>query len=604
MSLLRFITCGSVDDGKSTLIGRLLHDCRLVASDHLEALEADSRRHGRQGPEIDYSLLLDGLSSEREQGITIDVAYRYFSTPRRSFIVADTPGHEQYTRNMVTGASTADLALLLVDARKGILTQTRRHLHLAKLLGISSAVLVVNKMDLVDYDRTRFEAIAAAFRDLALGFEGTAAIPLSALKGDNLVAASDNMPWNAGPTLLDYLETVPAVRTDERPFRMPVQWVSRSAPDFRGFAGLIASGTIAPGHHVRVLPGGEVAAVDRIVTMDGDLQRAASGRSVTLTLGRELDCGRGSIITSADDPPEVADQFEATIIWMDEEPLLPGRTYLMKIGALTAAATVTELKHQLDVETSEPLPARTLELNAIGLANISLDRPIPFEPYKISRELGGFILIDRISNATAGAGMIHFALRRANNVHWQHLEVDRNAHASLKHQRPKIVWFTGLSGAGKSTIANLVEKKLHHLGRHTFLLDGDNLRHGLNRDLGFSDAHRVENIRRAGEVARLMADAGLIVLCAFISPFRAERRMVRELMAEGEFLEVFVDVSLAEAERRDPKGLYRKARAGEIPNFTGIGSQYEQPENADIHIDTAVMSPEEAADLIVKAVLG
>jgi bifunctional enzyme CysN/CysC len=604
LSLLRFITCGSVDDGKSTLIGRLLHDCRLVASDHLEALEADSRRHGRQGPEIDYSLLLDGLSSEREQGITIDVAYRYFSTPRRSFIVADTPGHEQYTRNMVTGASTADLALLLVDARKGILTQTRRHLHLAKLLGISSAVLVVNKMDLVDYDRTRFEAIAAAFRDLALGFEGTAAIPLSALKGDNLVAASDNMPWNAGPTLLDYLETVPAVRTDERPFRMPVQWVSRSAPDFRGFAGLIASGTIAPGHHVRVLPGGEVAAVDRIVTMDGDLQRAASGRSVTLTLGRELDCGRGSIITSADDPPEVADQFEATIIWMDEEPLLPGRTYLMKIGALTAAATVTELKHQLDVETSEPLPARTLELNAIGLANISLDRPIPFEPYKISRELGGFILIDRISNATAGAGMIHFALRRANNVHWQHLEVDRNAHASLKHQRPKIVWFTGLSGAGKSTIANLVEKKLHHLGRHTFLLDGDNLRHGLNRDLGFSDAHRVENIRRAGEVARLMADAGLIVLCAFISPFRAERRMVRELMAEGEFLEVFVDVSLAEAERRDPKGLYRKARAGEIPNFTGIGSQYEQPENADIHIDTAVMSPEEAADLIVKAVLG
>ena len=604
MNLLRFITCGSVDDGKSTLIGRLLHDCRLVADDHLEALESDSRRHGTQGAEIDYSLLLDGLSSEREQGITIDVAYRYFSTPQRSFIVADTPGHEQYTRNMVTGASTADLALLLVDARKGILTQTRRHLYLAKLLGIRSAVLVVNKMDLVDYDQARFEEIAAAFRELAIDFGETAAIPLSALKGDNLIAASSSMPWYAGPTLLDHLETVHAVRRESRGFRMPVQWVSRAAPDFRGFAGLIASGAVAPGDRVRVLPGGEDATVDRIVTMEGDVQRADSGRSIMLTLGREVDCGRGSIITSADDPPEVADQFEATIVWMDGEPLLPGRTYFMKIGAQTAGATVTELKHQVDVETSEPIPARTLELNAIGRANISVDRPIPFEPYAVSRDLGGFILIDRISNATAGAGMIHFALRRAHNIHWQHLEVDRNAHASLKQQRPKVVWFTGLSGAGKSTIANLVEKKLHHLGRHTFLLDGDNLRHGLNRDLGFSDADRVENIRRAGEVARLMADAGLIVLCAFISPFRAERRMVRALMAEGDFLEVFVDVALADAERRDPKGLYRKARAGEIPNFTGIGSPYEPPENAEMRIDTAVMPPEEAADLIVKAVLG
>ena len=586
------------------MIGRLLHDCRLVADDHLEALEADSRRHGRQGPNIDYSLLLDGLSSEREQGITIDVAYRYFSTPRRSFIVADTPGHEQYTRNMVTGASTADLALLLVDARKGILTQTRRHLHLAKLVGISSAFLVVNKMDLVDYDQARFDEIAAAFHDLALGFGETAAIPLSALNGDNLVAASGNMPWYAGPTLLDHLETVPIARRDLRPFRMPVQWVSRAAPDFRGFAGLIASGAVAPGDRVRILPGGSVTIVDRIVTMDGDLPRAGSGQSITLTLRSEVDCGRGSIIASADDPPQVADQFEATIVWMDEEPLLPGRSYLMKIGALTAAATVTGLKHQLDVETGEPLPARILELNAIGLANISLDRLVPFEPYEVSRELGGFILIDRISHATAGAGMIRFALRRAHNIQWQHLEVDRKAHAALKHQRPKVVWFTGLSGAGKSTIANLVEKKLHHLGRHTFLLDGDNLRHGLNRDLGFSDADRVENVRRAGEVARLMADAGLIVLCAFISPFRAERRMVRELMPEGEFLEVFVDVPLADAERRDPKGLYRKARAGEIPNFTGIGSPYERPENAEIRIDSVAMPPEEAADLIVKAVLG
>ena len=586
------------------MIGRLLHDCRLVADDHISALAADSRRHGTQGAEIEYALLLDGLSSEREQGITIDVAYRYFSTPRRSFIVADTPGHEQYTRNMVTGASTADLALLLVDARKGILTQTRRHLYLAQLLGIRAATLVVNKMDLIDYDQARFDEIAADFRNLAAEFPETAEIPLSALKGEYLVARSSNMSWYSGPTLLEYLETVPAPPQTEGPFRMAVQWINRASSDFRGFSGWISSGTVKPGDAVRIVPGGGRTAVDRIVTMDGDLQQAVSGRSVTVTLVDELDCARGSVIAAADAPPEVADQFEATLVWMDEEPLLPGRSYLIKMGTTTVGATVTDLKHQVDVETREPLPAKTLEMNAIGVANIALDQVIPFEPYAISRELGGFILIDRISNATAGAGMIHFALRRAHNIHWQHLEVDRAAHADLKRQRARVVWFTGLSGAGKSTIANLVEKKLHHLGRHTFLLDGDNLRHGLNRDLGFSDADRVENIRRAGEVARLMADAGLIVLCAFISPFRAERRMVRSLMDDGEFIEVFVDVPLADAERRDPKGLYRKARAGELPNFTGIDSPYEAPEDAEIRVDTTAMTPEDAAELIVKAIVG
>ena len=573
----------------------------MVADDHLAALEADSRRHGTQGAEIDYALLVDGLSAEREQGITIDVAYRYFSTTRRSFIVADTPGHEQYTRNMVTGASTADLALLLVDARKGIVTQTRRHLHLAQLVGIRSLVLVVNKMDLVGFDQARFAAIEAEFRELASGFQEAVAIPLSAFRGDNLVNPSSNMSWHQGPTLLQHLETVTIPEPPQRPFRMPVQWVNRASADFRGFAGRVASGSIAPGAAVRILPGGATTTIERIVTMDGDLDSAPTGQSVTLTLVDERDCARGSVIADAADPPEVADQFEATIVWMDEEPLLPGRSYLLKIGTATVGATVTDLKHQIDIDTGEPVPAKTLELNGIGIANISLDRAIPFESYEQSRELGGFILIDRISNATAGAGMIHFALRRAHNIHWQHLEVDRSAHAALKLQRPKVAWFTGLSGSGKSTIANLVEKKLHHLGRHTFLLDGDNLRHRLNRDLGFSDADRVENIRRAGEVARLMADAGLIVLCAFISPFRAERRMVRDLMEEGEFLEVFVDAPLAEAERRDPKGLYRKARAGELPNFTGIDSPYEEPENAEIRIDTLATSPEAAADLIVAA---
>jgi bifunctional enzyme CysN/CysC len=592
-----------VDDGKSTLIGRLLHECGSVPEDHLAALTVDSRRHGTQGDAIDYALLVDGLSAEREQGITIDVAYRYFSTPRRSFIVADTPGHEQYTRNMATGASTADLALLLVDARKGILTQTRRHLHVASLLGVRAVLLVVNKMDLVGYSEERFAEIADNFGALSLGFEQTAAIPVSALAGENMVRTSDRMRWHKGPALLHYLETVSIPERPERPFRMPVQRVNRAGPDFRGFSGSVSSGAVQAGDRVRILPGGETTQVERIVTFRGDLHAAAPGQAVTLTLRDEIDCARGSVIAAADDPPHVADQFEANIVWMDEEPLLPGRSYLMKIGTATIGATVTELKQAVDMDSLEPVPAKILELNGIGLANIALDRAVAFEPYGVSRELGGFILIDRISNATAGAGMIRFALRRADNVHWQHLEVDRAAHASLKRQRPKVVWFTGLSGAGKSTIANLVEKKLHHLGRHTFLLDGDNLRHGLNRDLGFSDADRVENIRRAGEVARLMADAGLIVLCAFISPFRAERDAVRALMPEGEFLEIFVDVPLSEAERRDPKGLYRKARAGELPNFTGIGSAYEVPEAPDIRIDTSLTEAEAAADLIVARVL-
>ncbi len=604
MTFLRFITCGSVDDGKSTLIGRLLYECGRIPADERAALAADSLRHGGKPGELDYALLLDGLSAEREQGITIDVAYRYFSGPTRSYIVADTPGHEQYTRNMATGASRAELAVLLVDVRKGMVGQTRRHLHLASIFGIRTALLAVNKMDAVYYDETAFRAVEAEFSRLASGLGlSPAAIPLSALKGDNLTARSDKMPWWEGPPLLDFLEAVPLERPSAGPFRMPVQLVNRPSDGFRGFSGLIVSGDVSPGTEVRILPGGRTSTVSRIVSMDGDLAHAGAGKAVTLTLTDEVDCGRGSVIAAADAPPEVADQFEATLVWMDEEPLLPGRAYLLKIGTATVGATITDLKHQLDVDSGEHVPAKTLELNGVGLANIALDRAIPFAAFRENRDLGGFILIDRISNATAGAGMIHFALRRAYNVHWQHLAVDRNAHAAIKNQRPKVVWFTGLSGAGKSTIANLVERKLHAVGRHTFLLDGDNLRHGLNRDLGFTDADRVENIRRAGEVAKLMADAGLIVLCAFISPFRAERRMIRELMPEGEFIEVFVDVPLAEAERRDPKGLYRKARAGQLPNFTGIASPYEVPENADLCIDTTTLSAEEAAEGVAAAIM-
>ena len=608
-SLLRFITCGSVDDGKSTLIGRLLYDSRAIHDDQMEALEADSRRVGTQGPAaIDFALLVDGLAAEREQGITIDVAYRHFTTATRKFIVADTPGHEQYTRNMVTGASTADLAVILVDARKGILTQTRRHSFLVHLLGIRRLVLAVNKMDLVDYDEARHDAIVADYAAFAasIGIAGFVPMPMSGLAGDTVTVRSPNMPWYAGPTLIGHLEAVPveADTGQDRPFRMPVQLARRPNLDFRGFSGLIAAGSVRPGDPVRILPSGRTSQVARIVTHDGDLAVAVAGQSVTLTLTDEVDCSRGDVIAAAAEPPEAADQFEATLVWMSDEPMLPGRSYLLKLATQTVSAQVQPPKYQVNVNTMEHLAARTLELNAIGVANLSTDRPLVFEPYDRSRELGGFILIDKISNATVGAGLLHFALRRASNVHWQAIEISRDAHAAQKNQRPRVLWFTGLSGAGKSTIANLVERRLHAMGRHTFLLDGDNVRHGLNKDLGFTDADRVENIRRVGEVARLMTDAGLIVLTAFISPFRAERQMVRDLLPPGEFVEIHVDAALADAERRDVKGLYAKARRGELRNFTGIDSPYEPPEHPEIRIDTAATTPEQAAEHIVDKLFG
>jgi bifunctional enzyme CysN/CysC len=606
--LLRFLTCGSVDDGKSTLIGRLLYDSKMIADDQLATLEADSQRVGTQGQAIDFALLVDGLAAEREQGITIDVAYRFFATATRKFIVADTPGHEQYTRNMVTGASTADLAVILVDARKGILTQTRRHSYLAHLLGIRRLVLAVNKMDLVDYDQSVFEAIVADYRAFAeaIGVTAFTAIPISGVKGDNVAVRSAAMAWYDGPTLIEHLERVPV--EDEaaaaRPFRLPVQWVNRPNLDFRGFCGLVTSGVIAPGNAVRVLPSGRISSVARIVTQDGDLDQAVAGQSVTLTLADEVDCGRGDLIAVADAPPEVADQFEATLVWLADEPLLPGRAYGLKLATQSVSATVHEPKYQVNVNTMEHLAAKTLELNAIGVANITTDRPIVFEPYTTDRQLGGFILIDKLTNATVAAGMIHFALRRSQNIHWQAASITRDKHAAIKNQKPAVLWFTGLSGAGKSTIANLVEKKLHRMHRHSFLLDGDNVRHGLNRDLGFTDADRVENIRRVGEVAKLMADAGLVVIAAFISPFRAERQMVREMLPPGEFIEVHIDTPLAEAEARDVKGLYKKARAGQLKNFTGIDSPYEAPEECEIRIDTTRMTPEQAADLIIDRLLG
>ncbi|HEV7288000.1 sulfate adenylyltransferase subunit CysN [Sphingomonas sp.] len=606
-SLLRFITCGSVDDGKSTLIGRLLYDSKMIFEDQLAALEADSKRVGTQGQEIDFALLVDGLAAEREQGITIDVAYRFFATEKRKFIVADTPGHEQYTRNMVTGASTADLAVILIDARKGVLTQTRRHSFLAHLIGIRHIVLAVNKMDLVGYDRATFDAIVADYRAFAesIGIAAFTAIPISGFKGDNITAASANTPWYAGPSLIEHLETVP-VGDDAaaRPFRMPVQWVNRPNLDFRGFAGTIASGSVKPGDAVRILPSGRTSHVARIVTYDGDLAEAGRDQSVTLTLTDEVDCSRGDIIVAADSPPEVADQFQATIVWMDQEELLPGRAYWLKLGTQTVSATVQPPRHVICVNTMAELSAKTLALNDIGVAEVYTDRPVVFESYADSHDLGGFILIDKLTNATVAAGMLNFSLRRAQNVHWQALEITREAHAAQKGQHPRLLWFTGLSGSGKSTIANLVEKKLHALGKHSFLLDGDNVRHGLNKDLGFSDADRVENIRRVGEVAKLMCDAGLIVLTAFISPFRAERELVRRMLPEGEFFEIFVDTPLEEAERRDVKGLYKKARAGEIANFTGISSPYEAPMTPEIRIDTQAMTPEAAADLVVEHILG
>jgi bifunctional enzyme CysN/CysC len=606
-SLLRFITCGSVDDGKSTLIGRLLYDSKMIFEDQLAALESDSKRNGTQGEEIDFALLVDGLAAEREQGITIDVAYRFFTTEKRKFIVADTPGHEQYTRNMVTGASTADLAVILIDARKGMLQQTRRHSYLVHLLGIRHVVLAVNKMDLVGYDETTYEHIVADYRAFAqsIGIKQFTAIPISGFKGDNITAASDNTPWYAGPSLIQHLETVEvdAAAAQAAPFRMPVQWVNRPNLDFRGFAGQIASGAIRPGDAVRIVPSGKTSTVTRIVTFDGDLDEAVAGQSVTLTLADEVDCSRGDLIATAGDPPQASDQFRATFVWMDEEALKPGRGYWLKLGTQLVTAAIQPPEYEIDVNSLEHLAAKALGLNAIGVAEFATDRPIAFEPYGTNRQLGGFILIDKFTNATVAAGMIDFSLRRADNVHWQPTAITRDDHAVMKNQTPRVLWFTGLSGSGKSTIANEVEKQLFLMNRHTFLLDGDNVRHGLNRDLGFTETDRIENIRRVGEVAKLMADAGLIVLTAFISPFRAERQMVRGMLPPGEFIEIFVDTPLEVAEARDVKGLYKKARSGDLKNFTGIDSPYEAPEKPEIRVNTVDMTPEEAAEHIIRQIM-
>ncbi|MGI8751617.1 MAG: sulfate adenylyltransferase subunit CysN [Acidimicrobiales bacterium] len=602
-SMLRFLTCGSVDDGKSTLIGRLLYDSKLVFEDQLAALETDSKRVGTQGANLDLALLVDGLIAEREQGITIDVAYRFFSTDRRKFVVADTPGHEQYTRNMVTGASTADLAVILVDARTGVLAQTRRHSFIVSLLGIRHVVLAVNKLDLVGYSREVFDSIDAEYRQFAadIGLTDVVSIPMSALRGDNITTPSDETPWYDGPTLIGHLETVEIDDVvQDSPFRMPVQWVNRPDSDFRGFSGHIVGGTVHPGDRVRVLPSGRHSRVARLVTADADLGEAVAGQSLTIVLADQIDVSRGDVIAGADAPPAVADQFEATIIWMSEQEMLPGRPYLLKIGTRVVGAAVGSPKYTVNVNTLEHTAAKTLEFNEIGVCNLNLDRRVPFDPYDENRDMGGFILIDRLTNETAGAGLLRFALRRSDNVHWQAIEVHKAAHAAMKGQHPCVIWFTGLSGAGKSTIANALERKLHAEGGHTYLLDGDNVRHGLNKDLGFTDADRVENIRRVSEVAGLMVDAGLIVLVAFISPFQAERQMARERLEDGEFIEVFVDTSLAVAEQRDEKGLYARARRGDLVNFTGIDSPYEAPGDPEIRLDTTQLSVEQAADQVLE----
>jgi len=602
-SLLRFITCGSVDDGKSTVIGRLLYESKMLFEDQLAAIENDSKKWGTQGGDIDFALLVDGLAAEREQGITIDVAYRFFSTDRRKFIVADTPGHEQYTRNMITGASTADVAVILVDARKGVLTQTRRHSYLASLIGIRKVVLAINKMDLVDYSQKVFDKIDEEYRAFArqIGLADITSIPLSGLKGDNMLVASEKTPWYHGPTLMGFLETceVDDTRLQKEAFRMPVQWVNRPNLDFRGFAGIVTSGTVKPGDRIIAQPSGKESTVTRIVAMGGDLAQAVAGQSVTLTLADEIDISRGDVLSMAEAPAEVADQFEASLVWMTDEPMLPGRPYLMKIGTQTVTASITEPKYKVNVNTMEHLAAKQLGVNEIGVVNLALDRQIAFDAYKANRDTGGFILINRMTNNTVGAGMINFALRRAHNLRMQHVDVDKALRSQLKHQRPAVLWFTGLSGAGKSTIANLVEKKLAATGRHTYLLDGDNVRHGLNKDLGFTEADRVENIRRVAEVARLMVDAGLIVMTAFISPFRSERAMARGQMADNEFIEIHVNTPLAVAEERDVKGLYKKARRGEIANFTGISSPYEAPDAPEIVVNTHTQTAEEAADVII-----
>ncbi len=606
-SLLRFITCGSVDDGKSTLIGRLLYDSKMIFEDQLAALEADSKKSGTQGQEIDFALLVDGLAAEREQGITIDVAYRFFATEKRKFIVADCPGHEQYTRNMVTGASTADLAVILVDARKGVLIQTRRHSYLAKLLGIRNIVLAVNKMDLIDYDQEKYDAILADYTAFAasIGIAEFTPMPISGFKGDNITENSHKMPWFQGQPLMAHLETVALDNEADqsKPLRMSVQWVNRPNLDFRGFSGQISSGVVHAGDAIRLLPSGKTSVIRKIVTLDGELDEAVAGQSVTLCFADEVDCSRGDVISAADAPPEVSDQFEATIVWMEDEALIPGRSYWLKLGTQLVSATVKEPKYTVNVNTMEHMAAKTLELNAIGVAEIATDKPIVFEAYADNRALGGFILIDKISNRTVGAGMLHFSLRRAQNVHWQATDISRTDHAGLKNQKPRVLWFTGLSGSGKSTIANEVEKALNLMNRHTFLLDGDNVRHGLNKDLGFTEADRIENIRRVGEVAKLMADAGLIVLTAFISPFRAERDMVRSMLPEGEFIEIFVDTPLEVAEARDVKGLYKKARSGALKNFTGIDSPYEAPHSPEIRVNTTSMTPAEAAAYIIRQIM-
>jgi bifunctional enzyme CysN/CysC len=601
--LLRFLTCGSVDDGKSTLIGRLLHDSKLVFEDQLSTLAKDSVRYGTTGDDIDLALLVDGLEAEREQGITIDVAYRFFTTAKRSFIVADTPGHEQYTRNMATGASNADLAILLIDARKGVLVQTRRHSLICSLLGLRHVVLAVNKIDLVSYQADAFERIVAEYRRFAseLGFASIVSIPISARHGDNITRLSDKTPWYHGPSLLDYLETIDvAGETTEKPFRFPVQWVNRPNLDFRGYAGTVASGTINAGDPIAVAGSGQTSRVKQLLAYEGSQASARAGDAITITLADEIDIARGDLLVSPTSRPEVSDQFAAHIIWMSDHALMPGRSYLARIGTKTTPITVTGIKYKIDITTREHLAAHTLDLNDIGFCNLSTGTPVAFDPYLQNRKTGSFILIDRLTNHTLGAGMIAFGLRRGTNIHWQATLLGKAERAVQKHQRPAIVWLTGLSGAGKSTIANIVERQLHAAGHHTMLLDGDNLRHGLSRDLGFTEADRVENIRRAGEVAKLLVDAGLIVLCSFISPYRAEREMVRRLVSDGEFIEVFVDTPIDECARRDPKGLYAKAKAGTIKNFTGFDAPYEAPENPEVHLQTIGQQPEQLADRIVK----
>ena len=601
--LLRFITCGSVDDGKSTLIGRMLYESHMLFDDHLAALEADSKKVGTQEGEIDFALLVDGLAAEREQGITIDVAYRFFSTDKRKYIVADTPGHEEYTRNMATGASTADVAIILVDASQGVLTQTRRHSFIVSMVGVKRIILAVNKLDLVDYSEEVFNQIKSDYTNFAneaLTLEEITAIPISALKGDNIVESSENTPWYDGQSVMEYLETVEvAASSQSRPFRMPVQWVNRPNREFRGFAGLIGSGCISAGDKIRVLPSGTESTVARIVTYDGDLELAGAGRSVTLTLTDEIDISRGDIITSADSPCSSADQFQARILWMNDSAMMPGRQYLFKSNSQTSPMTLGRLKHRIDVNTLEELPAKVLDMNEIGVCNISLSSRIAFDAYDDDPVMGGFVIVDRMTNNTVGMGLIDFALRRADNIHWQSMDVTKQSRAEQKSQRPRLIWFTGLSGSGKSSIANILEKKLQAMGRHTITLDGDNMRHGLNRDLGFTKADRVENIRRVGETSKLMVEAGLICISSFISPFASERDMVRSMMDEGEFVEVFVNTPIEVCEQRDVKGLYAKARAGELPNFTGISSPYEVPQDPEIRIDTTQLSAEEAAEQII-----